>query len=88
MSHGTAFSTVTHIPEQHPLSCPSGLASPLPQAAGVAPGQFQVFIKGKVVMVMGCVSAAQLESMTPNNDTKYWDLCVVLSNLSHQECHM
>lgn len=88
MSHCTAFSTVTHIPEQHPLSCPSGLAPPLQQDAGVARLQFQVFIKGKAVMVMDCVFAAQLESMTPNNDPKYWDLCVVLSYLSHQECHM
>lgn len=30
-------------------------------------------------MMMDCVLAACLESLTPNNDPKYWDLYVVLS---------
>lgn len=30
-------------------------------------------------MMMDCVLAACLESLTPSNDPKYWDLCVVLS---------
>lgn len=90
MSHCTAFNMVTHIPEQQPLSCPSGLAPSLQHAAGMTCLQFQVFIKSKWVVMMDCVFAARLESMTPNNDPKYWDLLfrVVLSYLFHQECHM
>lgn len=33
---------------------------------------------GKWVMVMDFVMAAGLESLTPNNDPKYWDFFVVL----------
>lgn len=33
---------------------------------------------GKWVMVMDFVMAASLESLTPNNDPKYWDFFVVL----------
>lgn len=30
-------------------------------------------------MMIDCVLAACVENLTPNNDLKYWDLCVVLS---------
>lgn len=70
---------VTHILHQRPVSCPSGLALSLQQAAEKACLWSQVFIKGKWVMMMDCVLAACLESLTPKNDPKYWDLCVVLS---------
>lgn len=48
---------------------------------------------GKWVMVMDFVMAAGLESLTPNNDPKYWDFFVVLCFfffffLFHQECLM
>lgn len=56
---------VTHILHQRPVSCPSGLALLLQQPVEKACLWFQVFIKGKWVMVMDCVLAACLESLTP-----------------------
>lgn len=79
MSHCTDFNLVTHILHQCPESCPSQLALSLQQAVEKACLQFQVFIKVKWVMMMDCVLAACLESLTLNNDPKYWDLFVVLS---------
>lgn len=48
-----------------PASCWEGLSA--------VPGVY----KGKWVMMMDFVMAACLESLTPNNDPKYWDLLVL-----------